>query len=246
MKMFPDGTQTDRSDPRARELDGFVDMGMKRESLRLARRYLKGPALNAELFDSALNAILIQADPLKPWSQLVDAAYARLSKRSQQTVRFLMLAFHNNTRNHESAARFIPSRSNGQSTLPDLVFALDTTLALNKMKEAKKLAKKVTRAARDCEELVMKALLLEGLAEYLVRTGDWNLALDIWKLTQYEPLQTRQSVISIMEVHVACALQAIQQGLQLTEKFKGNIDPEMETTVPGNEKGRFEEARKQL
>ena len=111
------------------------------------------------------------------------------------------------------------------------------------MKEAKQLAKKLARGARDCGQLVMQAMLLNELAEYLVPTGDSNLALDIWKLIQYGPLQTRQSVIGIMEVHAACALQAIRHGLQLIDKFKGNLDPEMETTVPGNEKGRFEEAQ---
>src|SRR5438552_18888223 len=100
-----------------------------------------------------------------------------------------MLAFHNNTRIHESAVRFIPPRFNGQYALPDLVLALNTTLALNKMKEAKKLAKKMTRVGRDSEDPAIRAMVMEGLAEYLVRTGEWNLALDLRKLTQHDPLQ---------------------------------------------------------
>ena len=47
---------------------------MKREALRVARRFLKGAIISAEAFNGALHAILTLAGRLKSWSPLVESA----------------------------------------------------------------------------------------------------------------------------------------------------------------------------
>src|SRR5256885_306394 len=107
----------------ATELDGMVDLGMKREALRTARRALEEPRVTTQLFGSAMNAILTHQDRLKTWRRVVEAAYARLPKRRQRTVHFWMLSFHYSTRDYEAASRFIPRRFDGECGLTELAFA---------------------------------------------------------------------------------------------------------------------------
>ena len=74
------------------ELEGHLQLGMKEDALDLARQFLIRTSLNAKTFNAALDAILIQADRIKPWKPLVERAYTRLSKRDQRAVGSNMLS----------------------------------------------------------------------------------------------------------------------------------------------------------
>jgi len=89
------------------------------------------------------------------------------------------------------------------------------------------------------------ALLMCCLAEYLARKGDWNEALRLWEIAQSHSTLSRNAVMSIVEIHVACALRAIQRGFQLIEEFDKRSDPEeTELTLPGNDKAIQRDAAK--
>ena len=49
------------------ELDGYLSLGAKAECLALARALLKHQTLTVRVFLDATEALLIQADKLKPW-----------------------------------------------------------------------------------------------------------------------------------------------------------------------------------
>jgi hypothetical protein len=53
-------------------------------------------------------------------------------------------------------------------------------------------------------------------------------------------------VEGIVDIHVAAALLAIKRGLELVEKFNKNPNPEMETTLPGNDKKIQQRAEKRF
>ncbi len=57
-------------------LSGHVDLGMKREALRTARRKLNDSIMTAKALNDALNAILTNADGLKSWTQTVESSYS--------------------------------------------------------------------------------------------------------------------------------------------------------------------------
>jgi hypothetical protein len=248
MKRIPDSARSapGRSDKIAEELDGFIDLGMKREALRAARRALKEPRINAPLFRSALNALLTHTERLKPWSPLVEAAYARLSKRSQQSVRFWMLSLHCSTRNYQAASRFIPRRFVGDFGLTEMAFAMETLLELGRLDQAGKLAKRLPRAIDEATHPLMQSQLLLCLGEYFARRGKWDQAVAIWEAVQFEPTFSQNAVISIVEIHAARALRALQQGLQLIARFKQQFDPALETTLPGNDRAIQEKAQRSL
>jgi hypothetical protein len=114
------------------ELQGYVGVGMKREALKLARKTLRRTDIAEKDFSHALNAILTLADKCKPWTPVVEAAYARLSKRGKQIVRRWMLYFYNASRNHEAACKFIPRRFVGEFDLTELAFTCETWLELKR------------------------------------------------------------------------------------------------------------------
>ncbi len=239
----PEGTPN----PIAEELDAVVKLGMKREALRRARGILKQESITVELFHAAMNAIFPLADRLKPWSKLIEAAHARLPKRSQPSVRFWMLCLHCYTDNMEAAKRFVPRRFKGEFRLMELAYCTHILLATGgKREEIQKLTRKLPHAIHAAADPTMQATLMHSLAEYFTRTGNWSKALELWHYLLRDEMFSRNGVAGIVEIRVAQALRAIQAALQLGEKFKLNHDPELETTLPGNEKARLEEAEKEI
>src|SRR5476651_1574443 len=96
------------------EWGGLSGLGMKHEALSKARRALKSRVMTCDDFNNALNIILTHADKCKPWTPLVEAAYARLQKRDKKAVRRWMLYFYCSSKNHEAASKFIPRRFAGE------------------------------------------------------------------------------------------------------------------------------------
>lgn len=229
------------------ELNEMVKLGMKREALSQARAILKQEHITTDLFHAAMNAIFPLADKLKPWSKLIEAAHARLPKRSQPSVRFWMLCLHCHTDNLEAAKQFIPRRFDGESRLMELAYGTKILLATGgKREELQKLAKKLPGAIQAAADPTMQVTLMDALAEYFTRTGNWSEALELWHFLQLDEMFFSNGVTGIVEIRVAQALRAIQSGLQLVEKSKKNHDPELETTLPGNEKARLGEAEKEF
>jgi len=230
----------------ARELDGFVELGMKREALCEARRLLRNTPITAGQFNAAMDAALTQEDRLKSWVPLVESAYARLSKREQRVVNFSMLSFHYSNKDYEAASRFIPRRFGGEFGLTELAFAWDIWLALGKKDETEKLGRKLPRAIEKAELPMVRAQLLCCLAEHFARRGKWNESVGIWELVQLDEIFLPNAVHGIVEAHVARALRAIECGFQLLEKFNQRVDPELATTLPGNEKKRHYKTEKEF
>ncbi|HEY1719346.1 MAG TPA: hypothetical protein VGH42_13790, partial [Verrucomicrobiae bacterium] len=192
MKRIPEhNSRKETQNKSASDLKGFTELGMKREALKLARHKLKQINITAKDFSEALNAILIQADKCKSWTPIIEAAYAHLSKRDKQTVRCWMLYFYNSIKNHEIANRFIPSRFTSKCELAELAFAGETWIALNKMNEMDKLAKKLLWAFKVAEQPMMQALL------------GCDKKLNLGKATQKEGIICRE-----------CAWSALSDGLK--------------------------------
>jgi hypothetical protein len=228
------------------ELGGLTKLGMKREALRMARRLLKSRDTTSDDFSKALNAILTLADKCKPWTPAVETAYARLSKRDKQVVRRWMLYFYSSSRNYEAAGKFIPRRFVGEFDLTELGFACETWLELRRMDEMDKLAKKLSRAIEQAAHPLMRTMLAGYLGEYYARKGLWNKAVELWEFVQRDNIFCRNAVEGIVEIHVAGALLAIKRGFELIKHFNQSFDPEMETTLPGNDKKIQQQAEKQF
>lgn len=177
-KSVFDGQIADRSVNLFRqEIQGFVELGMKRDALRLVRGALKSERVSAEVFNTALDAIFAQADRRKAWTRLIESGYGRLSTRDQRSVRFGMLAFYCGIQNYESASRFVLRRFGCRFGLVDLAFAMETWLALGRMDKARSLVRRCVEGIESAEEPEMQAMLIHGLAKYFAKAGESDAAL---------------------------------------------------------------------
>jgi lipopolysaccharide biosynthesis regulator YciM len=228
------------------ELAGLSGLGMEREALSEARRTLKSRDMTSDDFNNALNIIHTHADKCKPWTPVVEAAYERLQKRDKQAVRRSMLYFYCSSRNHEAASKYIPRRFAGEFDITELAFTCETWLELKRMDELDKLAKKLSRTFKVAKHPSMLPHLKGYLGEYYARKGLWNKAVELWESVQLDNIHCQSAVESIVEIHVAGALLAIKRGLELVEKFSREIDSQMETTLPGNDKKIQQQAEKKF
>jgi hypothetical protein len=89
------------------DLDGFADLGMKREALRLARQNLHNPEMGADAFNRAVGVVLTHADRLKGWAKVIEQAYARIPGHEQLLAHSWIFAYFYTIKDYTRAARFI-------------------------------------------------------------------------------------------------------------------------------------------
>jgi len=228
-----------------RELDGFLSLGLKSEALCLARRTLKETSITADSFNAVLNAIFTLDTRPKRWLPLVESAYARLPKRSQRSVCLAMMSLHSCNQDYEAVSRFIPRRFGGDVGLSELAFAMEAGLAVGKMDQVEKLARRLPHALKVAEHPLMQAQLRHCLAEYHARRGNWDKAAKFWEIVTFNETLSDNAVIGIVELHVASALRTIRHGFRLIQEFNKNFDPEAEIILPGNDRAIQQNAAKQ-
>jgi hypothetical protein len=231
------------------ELNALNELGMKRETLSETRCLLKSRSITSGDFNKALNALLVQANRLKPWTTLVENAYARLPKHDQEFARFMLVSFRNCIRNYEGVLQLLPPANeicDGEFGLIELGFGIDAAMSLNKMELAEKLAEWMPKAIQLAESPTMQSILRLTYAEFFMRTGKWADAITLFGLVQDDNIFCQDAVTGIVEIHVSHALLAIKNGFTLVKKFKSDFDPKMETTLPGNDKKIQQRSEKQF
>ena len=232
-----------RRSPRLDELEGFVELGMKREALSLARQLFRGDKLKVAEFNGALAAILIQQDRLKTWKPLVEAAYARLTERDKRTARSDMLGFYHSLKDWESAYRFLPARSN--SAL-DLMFAMETLLSLRKQEEAKRVQTRCLRMLNQPMDPFYRSALLLALGSYHAQRAELGTADEYFGKVTVDEIFARNGWTAIFEIEALRGLLQVWAGqLQLNE-FRQLGTDENAISLPANRDDRFAEAERDL
>jgi len=228
------------------EMRGYIELGMQHEALHLARRFLKRDPLEPEAFNAALDGLLSHCDRLKRWAPMVESAYTRLSKRGQLLVRSAALGFWYSLNEFEKAAAFIPKRLDGSVDAQDVAFGIEVLLNLNRLREARVWVRKTIRSSTlACNEW-QGGLLQSVLAEFYARDRDWERAIQL-----LEPLRTHRAIadsaiLGIVELRLAEALQALNEGFAALREMAANPDPELAVTLPGNEDSVWKKAETEL
>ncbi|MEN9677419.1 MAG: hypothetical protein RIS76_3315 [Verrucomicrobiota bacterium] len=155
------------------ELEGCLHLGMEREALRSAGRLLRAANLNATIFDSAVNALLICEDRLARWTGRVESAFADLSRRDQLKSAKVMFNLYVSLNRWNDAARFLPRRP---ATAEELLFSMWTLLNLRRIQEAEPIYKASVRKFKRVEDEFDQSCLLEALGCYWAQNRDWGAA----------------------------------------------------------------------
>jgi len=228
------------------ELDGFVDLGMKREALRLVRRQLKEKPIAPDTLYAAVNAIVTIADTCKPWRPLVEAAHQTLSERGKRHVRFMMLSFYISMGDHGAAYPFIAGQFSGTFAPVDLMFGIQTLIALGRVDEAKRLVRKAVKAMDHLADPDGRAMLMNSMAAYFSEIHDWEPAIKLWELLQQDHLMAESAILGLVQLHLQRTLETISSGRKALNNLRQNHDPQLETSLPGNDAIRWQKTEKQL
>jgi tetratricopeptide (TPR) repeat protein len=167
------------------EIQGYLGLGMKPQSLAAARRLLRRPTLTAQAFREAVDAILIQGDNLKRWQPWIEAAYDRLPSALRKQVRFQMLSFYVAREDWHAAEHHVPAKSDNPI---ELLFAMWTLLELRRDRAAR-------RIYQQCRQFWSTATIprdqvadfemeisanIEAIACYCAHRGNWDEAAAWW------------------------------------------------------------------
>ncbi|MCL5097996.1 MAG: hypothetical protein M1608_10810 [Candidatus Omnitrophica bacterium] len=228
------------------ELEGLVGLGMKGQALRLVRRHFRGDSIDPDSFCAGLNAILTVVDGLKPWRPLVEAAYQKLSKRGKRQSRYMMLYFYCSLHDYKAAYHFLPRRFVGPMSAADLMFALDTLLALGRLEEAKPVVRKAVNALDSLGNVEGRAMLVSSIAEYLSEVHAWEPAIRLWEGLQKDSLMAESAIFGLLNLHLHRIRQTIRSARDSLKHLRHNPDPEIEIVLPGNDAARWRSTGVQL
>ena len=155
------------------ELEGCLHLGMEPEALRLAGRMLRAANINAIIFDSAVNALLICEDRLGRWLARVESAFAALGRRDQRKSSKVMFNLYVSMGRWSDAARFLPRRP---ASAEELLFSMWTPLNLRRIEEAELIYKASIRRFKQAEDEFEQSCLLEAIGCYWAQNRDWGAA----------------------------------------------------------------------
>src|SRR5438093_2326325 len=110
--------------PIAAEISGYVDIGMKKEALRLTWKVLEKRRILPDEFTEALRTIGVYASfkSFKKWKPKFEAAYERQSRKFKRKTRSHMVEMYGALGEWEAALRFLSVQK--PSTASEIFFGM--------------------------------------------------------------------------------------------------------------------------
>ena len=212
------------TDHEVSELQGYLGLGMRPQSLAAAKHLLRRRTLSAHAFQEAVDAILIQADNLKRWQPWVEVAYERLSQADRKQVRFTMLSFYVAREDWRSAEHHVPTKSDNPI---ELLFAMWTLLELRRDRAARCIEQQcrrfcsIARFPRDkIPDFEMAiAAIIEAIACSCAQRGKWDEAAAWWwQGTTIRPF-TANAWEGLVKLQTLEAISITKQALESAEEM---------------------------
>jgi hypothetical protein len=228
----------------AAEMSGCSDLGMKREALQFVRRILAQKHILPEEFREAVRTIGVHADKLEDWKSKLEAAYNRQSRTFKRRVRSDMLSMYASMDDWDNARRFISIRNAWSAD--EIMFTMGVLLALDMLEDARVLAGRCKRALCSATDRFEQSLLIEALASFFARTHHWGAAIELWQQAPLDQPFRRDALTGIVQLHLACAYESIEIGLQKLSELKESPDTATALCLPGNDSGLTKHAEKAL
>jgi hypothetical protein len=230
----------------AAEISGYVDIGMKKEALRLTRKLLQKRRILPDEFSEALRTIGVYASfkSFKKWKPKFEAAYERQSRRFKRKVRSDMLGMYVSLKEWETALQFVPIHR--PSAASDFFFGMDVLLELGKVEEAQELSMHFGKALRFVGNEFEQSLLSCALGRFFAHTHQWEYALAVWQATPPDSSIARNVLNGIVEIHLARALEAVDTGIRLLTERKQQGNCDIDLSLPGLEFDLAVDAEKEL
>jgi len=223
------------------ELSGYTDLGMVEQAEKLIGQLLEQPGLSAGALNQVVISIGMGPNP-KKWTTQLEAAYARLTPRGQRQSRSWMLDLFSTMGDWKNAARFLSIRSLREPH--ELCCAMRTLLALDRLTDAETVARKCEAALTRAGNASDQSLLVEALASYYARSGDWPCAFEFWRNAPRAEVFATDAVVGMVHLCIVSALNIIRDELKTARELE--LNGETEISLPGLEKGLRQDTEKEL
>jgi len=238
------------------EIDGYLELGMEEEALTVIRATFEKEDISNEEFHTCVFALLQSQQP-EPWKRTVESAYRQLQASGSRghraaatirgsaddRVRSAMLNYYFSINEPEKAFAFFPRRS---TRFFDAWTMMQVCLELDKLGEAKKLARYVRGVLASADDDFTKASMADALAAYYTRIGDYDSAIDVWENAPHEQPFERQRLAGIVKARLLQALQAAKSGLATIAEAKLKDDLSIQIELPGNTAALYEQTEREL
>jgi len=218
---------------RDQELEGFIDLGMKKEALRLADEILACPRPRAREIEVALQAVGVFAHRSAYRSGTrrakIETMIERLPKQARHMAGECLLLHYASVGDYQRAADFM---SNAKRFSPQgFYFAVESLIGLDRLEDAVALAESRPALKRgfgdndyECEALAMIASAKgDHLAALFARL---NAPKDT-PITRHVIEATAESALALVILHLGTHLQKAE------EKRKAAASDSLELCLPG-------------
>lgn len=225
------------------QIQGFMEIGMHKESVKLAKRLLKSDPIDSRMFYQALEAILVGDNP-KKLKALVFASYDRLKHTDKKSIQDYMLYFTNTVEEMKRAQDFVPIKSNVPITL---LMAMETCLENMEFEKAKRIRSQCLQLLPKTSDEYETSLLLNALADYAETVGDHDQAEKHWlKLISLDQPSFPSAVRGLIRNKAAQARKHMEVAMAQIQKFRGCFDAGTSLKLPGNHDRLLNRAEKNL
>ena len=224
-----------------RELEGYFGMGMKREACRIARQILAQKQISSVAFEQVFEALWVLSNP-KQWVVELESAWNRQQASVRHDANSTMLNFYAFQGEWEKAARHATLRM--LCSPCDFLFGMQALLETGRMKEAVKVARKARKALKNAEDAFDFSCLIEALAMYHARVGEWSEAFELWSMAPRNEPFGCDAAVGRVELCLVKALALLHEELATLHGLPFTFENEL--SAPGNTGGLRKETEAEL
>ncbi len=210
------------------ELEGYVELGMQRESLRLARKLLKQPGLTPQIFADAMHAILVHADQLTRWRPLVETVHSKFSAKQKRAARKSMFHFYVSLNEFGMAFLYMPLKPRAAD---DLLFCMWTLLDLRYMDACDDMAERIKRIWNKPKSEFEISCVLEAIGSYAAQNGWFEVAESVWEQAITHELFEANAWTGLINIEIAKAHARVGSAVNRISARKPDYNP----MLPRNE-----------
>ncbi|MEO6337187.1 MAG: hypothetical protein ABIP71_10265 [Verrucomicrobiota bacterium] len=206
------------------ELQGYVELGMQKLSLQLARQLLKQPTVPPHTFNEVLDAILVHADQLRRWRPLVEAVHSKFRAKQKRLVRNAMFHFYVGLDEFGVALSYMPPKPRDAL---DLLFCMWTLLHLRYMDSADTIAERIKRIWKKPQSEFDISCVLEAIGSFLAQNGWLEEAEGVWKQAVCYEWFEANAWKGLIHIEVVKALGLADDALKRISVRQPDYDPKL-------------------
>ncbi len=211
-----------------KELQGYVEMGMQKSALDLARKYLKQRPVTPEIFIEVLDALLVQADHLRHWRSRIESVHANFSAKQKRMVRNAMFHFYVAMNEFGVAFLYMPLKPREAD---DLLYCMWTLLHLRYTEGCDGIADRISKIWNKPSSEFECSCLLEAIGSYSAQKGWFEIAENVWQQAVCYEMFEANAWEGLINLQIAKAHAQVDSAQKRFSARKPDYDP----TLPRNE-----------